>query len=965
MKLSKIALTPSVVAISVALCAAVSALRADAGTKAFTLTVANDAVLEPQTDMPVLVRLSTEISGFSYADFALPEGGDLQFTDSAGNVIPHEVDIWNKEGESLVWVKLPTCANGTQFKCLYGSGNPSPASATDVWSDYFAVFHMNGETAGSEMDSTVHAITLTPSGNDLSKMESIDAQVGKGRVVDTATGTADASLNGFSVTGLPAGMVNGDGQLTFSCWFYNDVKSKSSYYPPLFKYMTSANSVRAMSSMRNGNTSIQMQGASTSTGATGYTKLTNKTWQHVTIVFDGEKVSAYTNGGKDMPGQADFETDRTKTSGLRAPADAGQGGVMQVMYEFNGKADEIRFCPAALSGSRVAADYATQTRTDFLTAGAVVDVVFPVLEAPVFAVTDEGKMSVVVTLTEGAGALVLEYANGENVTRVDKGNVTAPVTVTDVPELEPDAVYSVVAEVTSASGVVVRRASERTFLNGEVSVSKNADATYPEVGSFAVTRPSSAGAVIEALTLGYQVETALVPDGDFAALSGSVTIPAGESTATVVVTPLDNHMCPRSGELKLMLAGGDFLPSVNTSAVMTVTTSPLPMPTAGGTVTFDGVQYADPVNYRPTGSDYTVILTNAAVFNAKGNAAGLGMTDSDHATIVVTDRSVVTNTSSVTLFNTKTTDSTFIVSDGGNLIWGRNQGELALNGERNTLIVTNAFLEMPLLADLGIKDSDRAHVRLYGVGNRYFEVGDETIVNYAGLSFKGDDASVLIGGGQNVNTDFNTNSLQFDDNTAGNIYRQVNGTVRDFLRLLFKSTSARNRVELSEGSMLKIDRMDDDGIRGSHNRIVIDNATLTMGRSNALALFGTAGNASDFRVELKGDTPLLAFAGQTAIGNVDAERIHFVFTPPAEGYETAPVTFGAECVTNHYDIAVNIAAFPEGVKRIPLFAFGNATELDVSDIPVVSAPLKDCLLVKIDNTLYLRRPKQGLSVIVR
>ena len=958
MKLAKFALTPPIVAISVALCAAVSAIRADAGTKAFTLTVANDAVLETQTDMPVLVRLSTAISGFSYSDFALPEGGDLQFMDSAGNVIPHEVDTWDESGESLVWVKLPTCANGTQFKCLYGSGNPSPASSADTWSRYGAVLHMNGESGSNMEDSSGNGRYGLPCGDANSGVLSdIEGPLGLARVSNVTSSDKASFTNSVKIVNSSTIATN---QYTISGWINASLctaNSWGSYYPSLWqRYNKAETSTTWNFGSQASDVTFRLSSGSSNVNHPFPVSIKKSGWCYCTLVLDGanHEFRAYQNTTKLVP----------KTEGTVWNFNA-EAGTFIFGYKLGTYYDELRIMLGAASEARVNADYATQTRTDFLSASSVEDVVLPALDVPVFAVTDDGKMSVVVTVTEGAGTLVLEYVNGENVTRVEKGSVTAPVTVTDVPELEADAVYSVVAEVTSASGVAVRRESERRFLNGEVVVSKSADATYPTAGSFTVTRPSSAGAVAEALTLGYRVETALVSGGDFAALSGAVTIPAGESTADVVVTPLDNHMCPRSGELKLVLTGGDFLPSVNTSAVMTVTTSPLPTPTAGGTVTFDGVQYADPVNYRPTGSDYTVILTNAAVFNAKGNAAGLGMTDSDHATIVVTDRSVVTNTSSVTLFNTKTTDSTFIVSDGGNLIWGRNQGELALNGERNTLIVTNAFLEMPLLADLGIKDSDRAHVRLYGVGNRYFEVGDETIVNYAGLSFKGDDASVLIGGGQNVNTDFNANSLQFDDNTAGNIYRQVNGTVRDFLRLLFKSTSARNRVELSEGSMLKIDRMDDDGISGSHNRIVIDNATLTMGRSNALSLFGTAGNASDFRVELKGDTPLLAFAGQAAIGNVDAERIHFVFTPPAEGYETAPVTFGAECVTNHYDIAVNIAAFPEGVKRIPLFAFGKATELDVSDIPVVSAPLKDCLLVKIDNTLYLRRPKQGLSIIVR
>ena len=58
-------------------------------------------------DFPVLVRLSTAIDGFSYSDFQQQDGVDLAFLDARGNVLAHEIDTWNTDGESLVWVKVP------------------------------------------------------------------------------------------------------------------------------------------------------------------------------------------------------------------------------------------------------------------------------------------------------------------------------------------------------------------------------------------------------------------------------------------------------------------------------------------------------------------------------------------------------------------------------------------------------------------------------------------------------------------------------------------------------------------------------------------------------------------------------------------------------------------------------------------------------------------------------------------
>ena len=106
------------------------------------------------TDFPALVRLSTAIDGFSYSDFRQQDGGDLAFTDMAGEVIPHEIDTWNESGESLVWVKVPTLARCTVIRCYYGNSSYSSAvAATSVWSGFTGVWHMK-EVSGTVADAT-------------------------------------------------------------------------------------------------------------------------------------------------------------------------------------------------------------------------------------------------------------------------------------------------------------------------------------------------------------------------------------------------------------------------------------------------------------------------------------------------------------------------------------------------------------------------------------------------------------------------------------------------------------------------------------------------------------------------------------------------------------------------------------------------------------------------------------------
>jgi hypothetical protein len=104
---------------------------------------------EPLPDFKVLVNLSTNLPGFSYRRFASPIGADLRFTDSGGvALLSHEIDEWNTNGASSVWVKLSALSGANDFVWAYW-GNPLaatlPAYATNgsVWSgDHFLVWHL-------------------------------------------------------------------------------------------------------------------------------------------------------------------------------------------------------------------------------------------------------------------------------------------------------------------------------------------------------------------------------------------------------------------------------------------------------------------------------------------------------------------------------------------------------------------------------------------------------------------------------------------------------------------------------------------------------------------------------------------------------------------------------------------------------------------------------------------------------
>jgi hypothetical protein len=98
---------------------------------------------------PVLVQFSNGLPGFSYASFASPTGGDLRFTDAGGlTLLPHEINQWNPEGVSSIWVQ-PPALSGTNTSIWAYWGNPAatnpPAWTTNgaVWQPrYELVWHL-------------------------------------------------------------------------------------------------------------------------------------------------------------------------------------------------------------------------------------------------------------------------------------------------------------------------------------------------------------------------------------------------------------------------------------------------------------------------------------------------------------------------------------------------------------------------------------------------------------------------------------------------------------------------------------------------------------------------------------------------------------------------------------------------------------------------------------------------------
>jgi len=113
------------------------------------------------TNFPVLVVLSTNLSGFSYGTFASETAGDLRFQSGDGATsLNYEIEQWNPAGNSYVWVQVPCFSNNCSVVAQWGgfAGTSAPACTTNgaTWSNGFiGVWHLN-ELFGEHTDSSTN-----------------------------------------------------------------------------------------------------------------------------------------------------------------------------------------------------------------------------------------------------------------------------------------------------------------------------------------------------------------------------------------------------------------------------------------------------------------------------------------------------------------------------------------------------------------------------------------------------------------------------------------------------------------------------------------------------------------------------------------------------------------------------------------------------------------------------------------
>ena len=328
----------------------------------FTVTFSGYAGSAPLTDFPVLVKVSANSpAGFSYADCLKPNGGDLRFADAGGNLLPSEVDTWDTNGVSAVWVKVPTLSASTKISAYYGWAFAPPVVATNVWdSGYVGVWHL-GESALplKESSGTSTAFTETADGE-----EALASTGAIGGAVDFAAGTRYSRLLALDDDDL-------DGFTDFTVEMWTKQESACSEYQPYMLTKTASSQYAYIFYQNRAAQSafkIGIGGIDSGNIITGIAMApAMNSWAHQTVVRDTakDKAFAFLNGNQVSDGVA--LTNTLAITSSTSPLYLGNANGNTPSVGFPGQIDELRISKVARSAEWVRATHDTAVSDRFAT----------------------------------------------------------------------------------------------------------------------------------------------------------------------------------------------------------------------------------------------------------------------------------------------------------------------------------------------------------------------------------------------------------------------------------------------------------------------------------------------------------------------------------------------------------------------------------------------------------------------
>jgi hypothetical protein len=527
----------------------------------FTATVVWDGA--PAENVPFPIRISeTGIHGFDYDDVT---ASGLEILDEGGQLLPYEIDTWNTNGESLVWTRLPVYENGATVTVRYGAPFANaPLPATDVWSDYVGVWHLNDLDATASPYGSYSNSTATAGIDGEKAQASIAGEAGvfgkSVKICDAARHGTGFELGGVFVpdSGTASPLDLGD-TFVLSGWVKH--KDQDYYWDKLFaKRRKADNSAEPTGAFvveigSNGSEDkFSVFGGGNDYKSVFLNSTMRNAWSYLTFVYDGSSMTVYQNGVLCGSGTVEPVTDNDAPlcfGNMTSGYGNGEGE-----SAWCGWIDEVRLADGVPSAAWIAAEYHAMA-DDAVSFSSVSssDASASVLGVPSVASDANGSFTVSVAVSENDPASIVCTIDGTD-HAMSTADASLPATYSATVSGLAPGTHVASVHATATSGTTVSATCPDAFHAGALAIAKlsDADESMLTPGVFRVSRADADSTGLPALTFDVAFSgaglAAIADPGN-----STATIPAGAAYVDISVAPIPNDAVNEDLELVLTVSG--------------------------------------------------------------------------------------------------------------------------------------------------------------------------------------------------------------------------------------------------------------------------------------------------------------------------------------------------------------------------------------------------------------------------
>jgi autotransporter-associated beta strand protein len=569
---------------------------------------------ETLTNFPALVMLGPATpSGFDYGQMFSANGRDLRFfSDDLTQVLSHEVETWDPATNSSVWVQVPALTDtNTAIWACWGNANATSAPAYyttngATWANgYRAVYHF----ANNLNDATSNRVTGVNNGT-------VTTNGAPGCGYGRAFGNLAASSNSIGLAASSVYLPAANAPVTVSAWCRPSLISLAEADNRIFSTVRSGAAGSTAFTFALGRTNrVQLSwrspGAATVTATiTSTVPVSASAWTHVAATYDGTVGTVWIAG---VPVGSATQTLDSGTNGVAAQIGRFSDGGSGNNAYYRGDLDEVRISSVARSSNWLWACYMNQASNTpgFAAYGAAASAgaggMPPAIEneAPTNITTSaacfngwlrsvgSSPTTVKVLWGTGNGGIPGTWQYTNACTEGDWTEGSHPTTNIVFPTANRMYFYTYYA--TNSGGEDWPPAGKvQSLLAGEVTIAAGANGSEvgPANGSFTVSRNVEAtnGELTVYYTVDQTVADTAIHGVDYAALPGSVTLPAGAASATIIVQVVQDETPEPTETVKLALAPGPYTIGAQSNAEVTITNW-VPAAVKGVDSSFDPAAY--------------------------------------------------------------------------------------------------------------------------------------------------------------------------------------------------------------------------------------------------------------------------------------------------------------------------------------------------------------------------------------